>query len=527
MRPADQPPLNIAATAGLWLTVTVLSLWRLVVAWGVPVTQDEAYYFDWARTLDWGYFDHPPAVALLGVGNALVPTSVLAARSGTVLAATMTLLVLIRLYRCSGLRGGTLLLALLVAGYSLPGLVSGVIATPDTVLGLCWALALHEALPALRGQRWRWLGVGAATGLGLLGKYTMAMIGPVLLWAILWADPKALRSPWPYLGALVAVGIFSPNLFWNAQNDWLTLRFQFAHGFSTDAGALLTTNLPVPVGAAGALQDGDAIALSLVGRLAAVIAFLGTQAVLWGFFLVPLAASTWQRAEPLRSRVSQRLDRPARALLIAASAFPLIFFAWVASFSSVEPNWPAPYLLGAAPLAALAAKPRFGWMLAAAGANLLVTTLYAAHAATGQPPLPAGAQRILRETHGYAELSRRVRELDRPVFADRYQIVAMLRFYAPTLAVTQWPGITRPSEYLRGTIAAPVSLEQVREAEGFWLITSHSVPPEIPGFVRRSGRILVDCAGSPLAERAMDERTEPCARPLHRWGLFDYEVATP
>ena len=26
---------------------------------------DEAYYFQFSQTLDWGYFDHPPMIALL------------------------------------------------------------------------------------------------------------------------------------------------------------------------------------------------------------------------------------------------------------------------------------------------------------------------------------------------------------------------------------------------------------------------------------------------------------------------------
>lgn len=528
MRPASQPYLSKAAVAWPWLAVLLLTLWRLAVAWGLPVTQDEAYYFDWARTLAWGYFDHPPAVALLGSGNALVPTSGLAARFGTVLAGTLTLLILIRFYRAVGLRDRALLIALVAAACSLPGLASGVIATPDTAMALGWALALHEALAALRGQRWRWLTAGAATGLGLLGKYTMAMIGPVFLWAILWADPKALRTAWPYLGALVAVAVFSPNLVWNAHNDWLTLRFQFGHGFSTDTGALVAANLPVPLGASSMVPPGDAGALSVGDRLRSVAAFLGTQAALWGFLLFPVAWSLLRPLTPARTAFAQRLDRPSRALLMAGSVFPLMFFAWVASFSEVEPNWPGAYLLAAAPLVALVAERRFVWMLGAAVLNLFVATVYALSAATGEPRLPAGAQRVLRETHGYRELAARAQALEGPVFADRYQIAAMLRFYAPTLAATQWPGITRPSEYLRGTIAPAVSLEQVRAAGGFWLVTrASSSPPDIPGFQVLSGRVLVDCAGAPLFEEAVNGSPWPCAKPLHRWGLFQYRVLAP
>ena len=35
-----------------------------------------------------------------------------------------------------------------------------------------------------------------------------------------------LRSPYPYLAALIAIAVFSPVLIWNAQHDWASFRFQ-------------------------------------------------------------------------------------------------------------------------------------------------------------------------------------------------------------------------------------------------------------------------------------------------------------
>jgi len=72
-RPAPSPwPL----VAGLILAMT---LWHLGAAVLLPVTQDEAYYFDWARSLSWGYFDHPPGVAAVGLGTRLAGLAVLQA----------------------------------------------------------------------------------------------------------------------------------------------------------------------------------------------------------------------------------------------------------------------------------------------------------------------------------------------------------------------------------------------------------------------------------------------------------------
>jgi len=409
-----------------------------------------------------------------------------------------------------------LLLAALLAVATLPGIAGGIIATPDTVLALCWAIALHEALPALRGNRKRWLTAGCATGLGLLGKYTMVLIGPVFLWAILWTDPRALRTPWPYLGLLLAALAFSPNVLWNVDNDWLTMRFQFGHGFSTETGALLlepTMQTPTEPEAS----------MNLAERGASLGAYLATQAALWGL-IAPIGIAALLRRRDridLRTTISQALDRPARALLTAAALFPLLFFALIASFSEVEPNWPVMYLAAAVPFVALALRGLRGWTILAAAGNLLLASLYVYHGATAGLPLPDSQNRILRETHGFKALAAEAAELPGPVFAARYQTTAMLNFYQPELEANQWTGITRPSEYLRGRIARPVTKLEIEKAGGFWLITTRPWAQDLAGYRGQKVRELIDCARMPLQESGGGEI--PCAKPLHLWRIYHYE----
>ncbi|NCA69996.1 MAG: glycosyltransferase family 39 protein [Sphingobacteriia bacterium] len=489
--------------------LVAIALWRLLIAALLPVTQDEAYYFDWAGRLSLGYFDHPPGVAWLGIGTWLAPGSALAARLGTLLAGMLTLLVLVRFYsHCGLVTTRDLALALILLCATLPGLAGGVIATPDTPLALAWALALHEAERALTGQRRRWLSAGAAVGLGLLGKYTMILIGPVLLWAILRADPRALRTPWPYLGALVALLVFAPNILWNSQNEWLTMRFQFGHGFSTEVGAL-------PVGASATIAS---VGPDSVGeRLASVAGYLGTQLAFWGLLAVPLLLAPWTART--RRAGAPTLVEHARPLLWAATLFPLGFFALVAATSEVEPNWPGMYLLAAAPLAARLLRGLRRWVVAAALTNLLLMTLYALHAATAILPLPDAHNRILRETHGFRELAEVIARLDAPVHADRYQTTAMLRFYSGDPTISQWPDLTRPSEYLRGVIAPRI--DPAALTQPVWLVSSRAQAPALAGWRLEQRRTLHDCPGQPLSETA----EPPCARPLHTWHLDRYRPA--
>lgn len=498
----------------LLLALLGLTLWRLGVAWLLPVTLDEAYYFDWARALAWGYFDHPPGVAVLGLGAELAPGSAFAARLGNLIAATLTMLALLALYRRCGLRAPRdQLAALAIAVTALPMLVGAILTTPDSLLALAWVLALHEALIALQGARQRWLTTGLAVGLGLLGKYTMVLIGPVLLWAILRSDRRALRTPWPYLGGLVALLVFLPHLAWNADHDWLTIRYQFGHGFAVATGPLAESELPLPRGTIANTTASAPTSASLPGW-SGLAGYLGTQMALLGLLALPLAAGLLVRHR--RGRPTATLVPEARPLLHAAAIVPLVFFGLFAWRSDVEANWPIVYLFAAAPLLALVARRWWRWLLIAAVLNLTLVTLYAIHGATGGLPLPASQSRILRETHGFDALADLATRLDAPVFADRYQTTAMLRFHAPDLAVGQWPGLTRPSEYLRGLMPATPSLLEIHEAGGFWLI-SRDHPPGLPGFRLGTSRTLYDCGGIVL-------QAPSCRQPLHVWGLYRYRI---
>ena len=47
------------------LAILALVALRLVAAAYTPITFDEAYYWMWSKHLAFGYYDHPPMVALV------------------------------------------------------------------------------------------------------------------------------------------------------------------------------------------------------------------------------------------------------------------------------------------------------------------------------------------------------------------------------------------------------------------------------------------------------------------------------
>src|SRR6478735_8889000 len=79
------------------LFFVVWTLLNFIQAGFTVLLNDEAYYWVYSNYLDWGYFDHPPMVALLIKAGYALFHNEFGVRFFTVLLNTFTLLILYRL----------------------------------------------------------------------------------------------------------------------------------------------------------------------------------------------------------------------------------------------------------------------------------------------------------------------------------------------------------------------------------------------------------------------------------------------
>jgi hypothetical protein len=226
-RPGDEATLARRTAA----IVAGLLLMRLVAALYTPLMCDEAYYWMWSNHLAGGYYDHPPMVALvIRLGTMIAGDTELGVRLVSILLALpmswavyRTAQILFRDARVAATSAIMLNVTMMVA-------IGTMIITPDVPLMVASSFILFFLAKVLETGRgpW-WLAVGAATGAALLSKYNALFFGGVMLiWLI--AVPGLRRwliSPWPYLGGLVALAIFSPVILWNADHQWLSFLKQF------------------------------------------------------------------------------------------------------------------------------------------------------------------------------------------------------------------------------------------------------------------------------------------------------------
>jgi dolichol-phosphate mannosyltransferase len=94
---------------------------------------------------------------------------------------------------------------------------------------LFWSASLFFLERALlQGRAGAWWGAGLSLGLGLLSKYTIALLGPAALLFVLVDRPSRrwLRRFEPWAAAALAALLFTPVLVWNLQNQWASFRFQ-------------------------------------------------------------------------------------------------------------------------------------------------------------------------------------------------------------------------------------------------------------------------------------------------------------
>jgi len=196
-----------------WIALLVITALRVWAAAVFPLQGTEAYYWMWSQHLALGYYDHPPLLAwAIRACTDIFGRTEFAVRLPSLLGGTVgTVLVWWLGVRIGGPTVGARagLTALLVPYMSM---VTVVAFTDGPMWGFC-------AFSMVLAWQQRWLASGVMLGLGLLTKFTAALVGVAEL---LWRGPRPVMLGW----ALLAVAAVSPFLYWNAENNWITFGFQ-------------------------------------------------------------------------------------------------------------------------------------------------------------------------------------------------------------------------------------------------------------------------------------------------------------
>jgi len=378
---------------------------------------DEMYY--WVYTLHpaLSYLDHPPLTAwLIAASSALLGDDALGVRAPALLLSLLSLVFGYLYARDVFDKTRGLIAAMLVA--VVPGwLATGLLMTTEAATLPAWLAALWFLRRALiDDDASAWLGAGGAIGIGALAKYTIVLLGPAVLVFML-LDRRSrvwLTRPQAWLGAVLALALFSPVLFWNATHDWASFTFQTLRRVHEEP-ELTAWMLPLQT-------------VAMLAPLAGLIA-------LW--MLGPAAA----RLCP---------DTRERRFMRAMTLLPLAVLAGFGLFTEVKFHWVVPVWLGLLPLIAASVLPpdrtHPGRALAALGRlwppvlplSLVIAGLGLHYLSLGLPGVGWHPNRL--GYMGWPEIAREVDRIEagieadtgkRPIVAgmDKWGIAAALAFH--------------------------------------------------------------------------------------------------
>jgi 4-amino-4-deoxy-L-arabinose transferase-like glycosyltransferase len=221
----------------IWSVVALVTVLRGLAAFTLPLTGDEAYYWEWSRRLAFGYVDHPPAVAFTVAAFAWLGHQPGFVRLGFVLCGIVASLALAAATtELSGPSTGSgqagragAIAALALTLTPLASLVFGT-ATPDGPYLMFWALALWFAARAFkRDSATDWVLLGLAVGGLLLSRVLgFALLCGILAYSLFDGNRKFWRRGVSLMLASAFV-VFLPFLLWNATHGWMTLTFALVH----------------------------------------------------------------------------------------------------------------------------------------------------------------------------------------------------------------------------------------------------------------------------------------------------------
>lgn len=190
--------------------------------------QDEMVVLDNAYHLDWGYVEYPPVTPFLtGLSLRVFGLSLVSARMFAALAQSIVLVLAGLMARELGGKRPAQILAAVAAAIAPIAMAEGAMVMYVTFDFLWSVLIAYFLLRLLKSEdpRW-WLGIGAAIGLGMMTKYTMAFFAAGVVGGVLLTSARRhLRSPWLWGGVALSLLIFLPNMLWQIRHDFISLDF--------------------------------------------------------------------------------------------------------------------------------------------------------------------------------------------------------------------------------------------------------------------------------------------------------------
>jgi hypothetical protein len=204
--------IKIGHVVLIWLILNMIS------ASFTLLYTDETYYRLFAQQLSFGYFDHPPMIALFIRLGSIISNNETGVRLLSVMSVAIALYFI---YRLSGVQNPVLFMAAIFSVFAINLL--GFMALPDAPL-LLFTVLFFVAYK-------RFLIKESAKNVIFLSFVMAALLyskyhGILVILFTITSNLKLLKSPKFWLGATIGVLLFVPHLLWQVNNSFVTFSYQ-------------------------------------------------------------------------------------------------------------------------------------------------------------------------------------------------------------------------------------------------------------------------------------------------------------
>jgi hypothetical protein len=374
----------------------IWAILNLLSAAFTGLAHDEAYYWMYSENLDWGFYDHPPAIALMIKAGYFLFENAFGLRLVNVLTGGISLFLLWKI--CSKYGEDFLLFVSLISGIIVFH-AYGFIAVPDGPLlasSIFYFWALDKYLDSDKIKYILILALSIA--LMLYSKYHGFLI---LLFTII-AAPKLLTKKSFWLVTLCSIILFLPHIIWQIKNNYPPLQYHLLGRGNRAYDISFTLNYFLGI-------------LLISGPLIGVI--------LWYALFKVRITSKWER-------------------ILKYNVLGVVIFFFFSSFhSKIEPNWNIPVVIPLLILSYKYVKEKFilrKWIVVLGGITFVIGLFLRVYLANDVIFNEVSTYlKVRNEFHNWDTWAREIagKAQNRPVvFLNSYQNASKYTFYTNNLA---------------------------------------------------------------------------------------------
>ena len=204
-------------------------LLNILQSFSLNLLGDEAYYWAYSNYLDWGYFDHPPMVALwIAISKFVVSSGELSVRFFSAITTSITFYICWLLVHHKEKEKYLWLFILVISSFTLIN-VYGFITVPDTPLLFFMALFLLGYQKYLDKKSLLSYLIIVLSVVGMIySKYQSVLI----VFFVLVTNLKVLKDYKIWLSILLIVLCYIPHLHWQYVNEFVSFKYHLSERIS-------------------------------------------------------------------------------------------------------------------------------------------------------------------------------------------------------------------------------------------------------------------------------------------------------